>query len=161
MLGIETSNLGFSYETEIASGKLVEINKVIRGCELEIEGHTFDIDLIPFGSGSFDVVIGMNWLSKHKAKIIFHEKVVRILLRNGVTLRVVGERPEEKVRHLRSAKSKEKKKENIVVVRNFPEIKDRLKAAHDRQKSYADKRRKPLMFSVGDHVCSKCRLRKV
>nr|GEU70028.1 hypothetical protein [Tanacetum cinerariifolium] len=28
-------------------------------------------------------------------------------------------------------------------------IKDRLKAAHDRQKSYADKRRKPLEFSVG------------
>nr|GEW82376.1 putative reverse transcriptase domain-containing protein [Tanacetum cinerariifolium] len=31
-------------------------------------------------------------------------------------------------------------------------IKDRLKAARDRQKSYADRRRKPLEFSVGDHV---------
>ncbi|GJY77481.1 putative reverse transcriptase domain-containing protein [Tanacetum coccineum] len=30
------------------------------------------------------------------------------------------------------------------------QIKDRLKAARDRQKSYADKRRKPLEFSVGD-----------
>ncbi|GJT32759.1 putative reverse transcriptase domain-containing protein [Tanacetum coccineum] len=35
------------------------------------------------------------------------------------------------------------------------QIKDRLKAAHDRQKSYADKRRKPLEFSVGDHVLLK------
>ncbi|GJZ15691.1 putative reverse transcriptase domain-containing protein [Tanacetum coccineum] len=93
--------------------------EVIRGCGLEIEGRTFDIDLILFGSGSFDVIVGMDWLSKHKAEIIFHEKVVRILLRNGVTLRVVGERPEEKVRHLRSAKSKEKKKENIFMVRDF------------------------------------------
>ncbi|GKC19869.1 putative reverse transcriptase domain-containing protein [Tanacetum coccineum] len=121
-LGIESSNLGFSLEIEIASGQLVEIDKVIRGCELEIEGHTFNIDLIPFRSESFDVIVGMDWLSKHKAKIICHEKVVRIPLRNGKTLRVIGERPEEKVRHLRSAKTKEQKKEDIVVVRNFPEV---------------------------------------
>ncbi|GJU89113.1 putative reverse transcriptase domain-containing protein [Tanacetum coccineum] len=35
------------------------------------------------------------------------------------------------------------------------EIKDRLKAARDRQKSYADKRRKPVEFSVGDYVLLK------
>ncbi|GKD56731.1 putative reverse transcriptase domain-containing protein [Tanacetum coccineum] len=122
VLGIETSNLGFSYEIEIASGQLVEIDKVIRGCKLEIEVHTFNIDLIPFGSGSFDVLVGMDWLSKHKAEIICHEKVVRIPLRNGKTLIVIGERPEEKVRHLSSAKTKEQKKEDIVVVRNFSEV---------------------------------------
>ncbi|GKA67136.1 hypothetical protein Tco_0766944 [Tanacetum coccineum] len=32
------------------------------------------------------------------------------------------------------------------------QIKDRLKAAHDHQKSYVDKRRKPLEFSVGEYV---------
>ncbi|GJX51382.1 reverse transcriptase domain-containing protein [Tanacetum coccineum] len=57
LLGIEPSDLGFNYEIEIASGQLVEIDKVIRGCKLEIEGHVFDINLIPFGSGSFDVII--------------------------------------------------------------------------------------------------------
>ncbi|GKC73612.1 hypothetical protein Tco_1119495, partial [Tanacetum coccineum] len=55
--GIEPSELGFRYEIEIASGQLVEINKVIKGCKLEIKGHVFDIDLIPFGHGSFDVII--------------------------------------------------------------------------------------------------------
>ncbi|GKA05755.1 putative reverse transcriptase domain-containing protein [Tanacetum coccineum] len=35
------------------------------------------------------------------------------------------------------------------------QIKDRLKAARDRQKSYGDKRRKPLEFNVGDHVLLK------
>ncbi|GKA54570.1 reverse transcriptase domain-containing protein, partial [Tanacetum coccineum] len=35
------------------------------------------------------------------------------------------------------------------------QIKDRLKVARDHQKSYADKRRKPLEFSVGDHVLLK------
>nr|GEW14108.1 putative reverse transcriptase domain-containing protein [Tanacetum cinerariifolium] len=121
MTGIESSDLGFSYEIEIASGQLVEIDKIIRGCKLEIEGHTFSIDLIPFGSRSFDVIVGIDWLSKHKAEIICHEMVVRIILCNRKTLRVIGERLEEKVRHLRSAKTKEQKKEDIVVVRNFPE----------------------------------------
>ncbi|GKA49101.1 putative reverse transcriptase domain-containing protein [Tanacetum coccineum] len=124
LLGIEPSNLGFSYEIEIASGQLVEINKVIRGCKLEIEGHVFDIDLIPFGHGSFDMIIGMDWLSKHKAEIVCHEKVVRIPLQKGKVLRVIGERPEEKVRHLMSAKAKEQKQEEIVVVRNFPETRE-------------------------------------
>ncbi|GJW65948.1 putative reverse transcriptase domain-containing protein [Tanacetum coccineum] len=58
LLGLEPSDLGFKYEIEIASGQLVEIDKVIKGCKLEIEGHVFDIDLIPFRHGSFDVIIG-------------------------------------------------------------------------------------------------------
>ncbi|GJY94842.1 retrotransposon protein, putative, ty3-gypsy subclass, partial [Tanacetum coccineum] len=121
LLGIEPSELGFRYEIEIASGQLVEIDKVIKGCKLEIEGHVFDIDLIPFGHGSFDVIIGMDWLSNHKAEIICHEKVVRIPLLDGKVLRVLGERPEEKARLLMSAKASDKKQEEIVVVRDFPE----------------------------------------
>ncbi|GKF46270.1 putative reverse transcriptase domain-containing protein, partial [Tanacetum coccineum] len=102
------SELGFRYEIEIASGQLVAIDKVIKGCKLEIEGHVFDIDLIPFGHESFDVIISMYWLSNHKAKIICHEKV-RIPLLDGKVLRVLGERPEEKARLLMSAKASDKK----------------------------------------------------
>nr|GEU78456.1 reverse transcriptase domain-containing protein [Tanacetum cinerariifolium] len=101
---IEPSELGFRYEIEIASRQLVEIDKVIKGCKLEIEGHVFDIDLIPFGHGSFDVIIGMDWLSNHKTEVGFHEKVVRIPLLDGRVPRVLGERPVEKVRLLMSAK---------------------------------------------------------
>ncbi|GJX35993.1 putative reverse transcriptase domain-containing protein [Tanacetum coccineum] len=122
LLDIEPSNLGFSYEIEIASGQLVEINKVIHGCKLEIEGHTFDIDLIPFGHGSFDVIIGMDWLSRHKAEIVCHEKVVRIPLPHDEMLRVLGERPKEKVRHLISAKAERQKLKDIVIVRNFSKV---------------------------------------
>ncbi|GJV27259.1 putative reverse transcriptase domain-containing protein [Tanacetum coccineum] len=122
LLRLEPSELGFRYEIEIASGKLVEINKVIKGYKREIEGHVFDIDLIPFGHGSFDVIIGMDWLSNHKAKVICHEKVVRIPLLDGKVLRVLGERPEEKTRLLMSDKASDKKQEDIVVVRDFPEV---------------------------------------
>ncbi|GJT31064.1 putative reverse transcriptase domain-containing protein [Tanacetum coccineum] len=121
-LGLEPSDLGFKYEIEIASGQLVEIDKVIKGCKLEIEGHVFDIDLIPFGHGSFDMIIGMDWLSNYKAEIVCHKKVVRIPLPNGKVLRVLGKRPKEKARLLMSAKASDKKQEEIVVVRDFSKV---------------------------------------
>ncbi|GKC84850.1 putative reverse transcriptase domain-containing protein, partial [Tanacetum coccineum] len=117
LLGLEPNDLGFRFEIEIASGQLVEIDKVIKGCKLEIEGHVFYIDLIPFGHGSFDMIIGMEWLSNYKAEIICHEKVVRIPLPDSKVLRVLGERPEEKARLLMSAKANERKQEDIIVFR--------------------------------------------
>ncbi|GJW78213.1 putative reverse transcriptase domain-containing protein [Tanacetum coccineum] len=95
LLGIEPSELGFKYEIEIASGQLVEIDKVIKGCKLEIKGHVFDINLIPFGHG------------------------MRIPLPDGKVLKVLGERPEEKAKLLMSAKASDKKQEEIDVVRDF------------------------------------------
>ncbi|GKE67838.1 putative reverse transcriptase domain-containing protein, partial [Tanacetum coccineum] len=126
LLDIEPNNLGFSYEIDITSEKLVEINKVICGCQLELKGHTFDIDLIPFRHRSFDVIVGMDWLSRHKAKNVCHEKVVRIPLPHNEMLRVLGERPEEKVRHLMSAKTKVQKLKDIAIVQNFFESPYRL-----------------------------------
>ncbi|GJT56473.1 putative reverse transcriptase domain-containing protein [Tanacetum coccineum] len=40
-------------------------------------------------------------------------------------------------------------------IKKISQIKDRLKVVRDHQKSYADKRRKPLEFSVGDYVLLK------
>ncbi|GJU39160.1 putative reverse transcriptase domain-containing protein [Tanacetum coccineum] len=111
LLGLEPNDLG----------QLVEIDKVIKGYKLEIKGHVFDIDLIPFGHGNFDVIIGMDWLSNYKAEIICHEKVVRIP--TGWQVLVCMERKtEEKARLLMSAKASDKKQEEIVVVRDFSEV---------------------------------------
>ncbi|GJS03566.1 putative reverse transcriptase domain-containing protein [Tanacetum coccineum] len=103
-------------------GNGIQGNRARVGFMLEIEGHVFDIDLIPFGHGSFDVIIGMDWLSNYKAEIICHEKVVRIPLADGKVLSVLGERLEDKERLLMSAKANDKKQEEIVVVRDFPEV---------------------------------------
>ncbi|GKA36695.1 putative reverse transcriptase domain-containing protein [Tanacetum coccineum] len=64
----------------------------------------------------------MDWLSNHKAEIICHEKVVRIPLVDRKVLRVLGEKPEKKMRQLMSAKANEKKQEEIVVVKDFLEV---------------------------------------
>ncbi|GJY60672.1 putative reverse transcriptase domain-containing protein [Tanacetum coccineum] len=111
-----------TYEIKIASGQLVEIDKVIKDCKLKTRSM-LDIDLNNIlGNGSFDVIIGMDWLSNYKAELICHEKVVRILLPDDKVLRVLGERLEEKARLLMSAKASDKKQEEIVVVRDFPEV---------------------------------------
>ncbi|GJR16540.1 putative reverse transcriptase domain-containing protein [Tanacetum coccineum] len=55
-----------------ASGQLVEIDKVIKGRKLEIKGHVFDIDLISFGHGSFDVIIGER--PEEKARLLMCAK---------------------------------------------------------------------------------------
>ncbi|GJY32490.1 putative reverse transcriptase domain-containing protein [Tanacetum coccineum] len=107
---------------EITKRVASRIDKVIKGCKLEIEGHVFDIDLIPFGHGSFDVIIGMNWLSNHKAEIICHEKVVRIPLLDGKVHRVLEKKPKEKIQQLKMFKAKEKEQEEIVMVRDFLEV---------------------------------------
>nr|GEY31958.1 hypothetical protein [Tanacetum cinerariifolium] len=75
LINMQPSVISLSYEIEIASDVKVEINKIIQGCRLEIEGHTFIIDLIPFRYGSFHVIVGMDWLSKLRAKILKTMKV--------------------------------------------------------------------------------------
>ncbi|GKE66372.1 hypothetical protein Tco_1520533, partial [Tanacetum coccineum] len=48
--------------------------------------------LISLNHGSFDVIVGIDWLSKRKFVIVCHEKVVEIPLEGSRKLRVQGER---------------------------------------------------------------------
>ncbi|GJX83295.1 putative reverse transcriptase domain-containing protein [Tanacetum coccineum] len=110
---MKPSVISFSYEIEIASGVIVETNNIIRGCRLKLEGHTFIIDLIPFGYGSFDVVVGMDWLSKLRVKIVCYEKIVQIpFITNGIFLEV-HERPKGNLKQLKTMKVNELKLKDI------------------------------------------------
>ncbi|GKB69048.1 putative reverse transcriptase domain-containing protein, partial [Tanacetum coccineum] len=100
LINMKPSVKRIGYEIEIDSGLKVVTNMIVRGCRLELEGHTFIIDLIPFGHGSFDVIIGMDWLSKLRAKIVCLEKIVQIPLSNGENLVVHGELPEGNLKQL-------------------------------------------------------------
>ncbi|GJY40405.1 putative reverse transcriptase domain-containing protein, partial [Tanacetum coccineum] len=67
------------------------------------------------GHGSFDVIVGMDWLSQHKAVIVCHEKVVEIPVEDGRILRVHGERTVGITKALKSAKEDEPKLSDISV----------------------------------------------
>ncbi|GJX66187.1 putative reverse transcriptase domain-containing protein [Tanacetum coccineum] len=85
MLNIPPITLNTTYDIEMADGNLVGTNTVILGCTLILLNQTFKIDLIPIKLGSFDVVVGMDWLFKYHVRIICDEKVVHILF-DGETL---------------------------------------------------------------------------
>ncbi|GKB16243.1 putative reverse transcriptase domain-containing protein [Tanacetum coccineum] len=78
LLDVAPTTLDTSYAVELADGRISETNIVLRGCTLGLLGHPFDIDLMPVELGSFDVIIGMDWLAKYHALIVCDEKVVRI-----------------------------------------------------------------------------------
>nr|GFB80783.1 reverse transcriptase domain-containing protein [Tanacetum cinerariifolium] len=66
------------YAVELADGRIVGVNTVIRSCTLNFLNHPFNIDLMPVEMGSFDVIIGMDWLSRYQAVIVCANKIVRI-----------------------------------------------------------------------------------
>ncbi|GKE02909.1 putative reverse transcriptase domain-containing protein [Tanacetum coccineum] len=55
-----------------------EANGIIRDPKLELENSRFTFDLVPLSYESIDVVVGENWLLRHKAEMVCHEKVVKI-----------------------------------------------------------------------------------
>nr|GEV70104.1 putative reverse transcriptase domain-containing protein [Tanacetum cinerariifolium] len=91
LIDIKPNVINPKYEIEIVSGVKVVTNMIVRGCRLELKGHTFTIDLIPFSHGSFYVIIGMDWLSKLRAKIVCFKKIVQVSLSTGDILEVHGE----------------------------------------------------------------------
>ncbi|GJX63336.1 putative reverse transcriptase domain-containing protein [Tanacetum coccineum] len=77
LLDITLDTLDVSYVVELADGRISETNTVLRGCMLGLLGHPFNIDLMPVELGSFDAIIGMDWLANHHAVIVYDEKVVQ------------------------------------------------------------------------------------
>ncbi|KAJ0914905.1 putative nucleotidyltransferase, Ribonuclease H [Helianthus annuus] len=134
--------LSSKHIVEIANGRNIEASHVIHDCKLELSGQTFSIDLFPVKLGSFDVVIGMDWLSKHRAEILCQEKAVRIPRRSGKPLIVQGNKGGEVTGIISLLKAqkclqkghtailalvsdtheKEKRIEDFPVVRDYPEV---------------------------------------
>ncbi|GKC67942.1 putative reverse transcriptase domain-containing protein [Tanacetum coccineum] len=78
LLDIIADTLDVSYAIELADGRVFKTNTVLRGCTLGLLGHPFNIDLMLVELSSFDVIIGMDWLTNHHAVIVCDEKIVRI-----------------------------------------------------------------------------------
>ncbi|GJY69265.1 reverse transcriptase domain-containing protein, partial [Tanacetum coccineum] len=78
LIDITTSTLDNSYDVELADERITGVNTIFYGCTLNLLNHPFNIDLITVELGSFDAIIGMDWLSKYHAMIVCDEKIVRI-----------------------------------------------------------------------------------
>ncbi|KAL8134291.1 hypothetical protein AgCh_009363 [Apium graveolens] len=61
---------------ELANKNQVPVDRVCPRCNIEIVGHHFYTNLIPFKLGKFDVILGMDWLSENNAQIDYTGKEV-------------------------------------------------------------------------------------
>nr|GFA38558.1 putative reverse transcriptase domain-containing protein [Tanacetum cinerariifolium] len=77
-INITPSTLDQCYDVKLADGRIIGLNTILRGCTLNLLNHPFNIDLMPVELGSFDLIIGMDWLAKYQAVIAYAEKIVRI-----------------------------------------------------------------------------------
>ncbi|GJR99612.1 putative reverse transcriptase domain-containing protein [Tanacetum coccineum] len=148
-ISITPTTLENHYDVELADGKIIGVNTIIRGCTLNFMNHLFNIDLMPVPLGSFDVIIGMDWLTKYHGVIICDEKIVRVPFgKETLIFQGDGSNPRKESRlniiscsiaqeylskgcdvflahvTMKEAKDKseEKRLEDMPIVRDFPEV---------------------------------------
>ncbi|GJR47656.1 putative reverse transcriptase domain-containing protein [Tanacetum coccineum] len=125
LLDMIPDTLDVSYTVELADGRISETNTILRGCKLGLLGHPFNIDLMPVELGSFDVIIGMDWLANHHAVIMCDEKIVLIpyedetqkYIKKGCPIFLAQITKKET-----EDKSEDKRLEDVPIVREFPEV---------------------------------------
>ncbi|KAI3754867.1 hypothetical protein L1987_54659 [Smallanthus sonchifolius] len=142
LLAKTRSKLKKTFTVEVADGNTITIDSIIHDCSLELNGHTFPVNLIPMPLGSFDVIIGMDWLSKNHAEVMCFEKYIRVPLPSGDILKVFGEKPCKGLKlmscitaqryirkkcmvflaHVIQKEDKERRIEDIPIIREFPEV---------------------------------------
>ena len=71
----------------------VIVNKVYRDCPIKIREHEFLGDLIELSFREFDVILGMDWLSRHRAIVDCRMKRVTVRTPNDSEVIFIGERP--------------------------------------------------------------------
>ncbi|GJT14125.1 putative reverse transcriptase domain-containing protein [Tanacetum coccineum] len=77
-IDITQSTLDHYYDVELADRRIIGLNTILSGCTLNFLNHPFNINLMPIEIGSFDAIVGMDWLAKYQAVIVCAEKIVRI-----------------------------------------------------------------------------------
>ncbi|KAI3808107.1 hypothetical protein L1987_24050 [Smallanthus sonchifolius] len=142
LLAKTRSQLEKTFTVEVANGDSLTIDSIIYDYSLELNDHSFPINLVPMPLGSFDIIIGMDWLSNHHAEVICFEKCIQIPLPSGETLRVFGEKPCKGLKlmscttaqkylrkkyiaflaHIVQKDVKEKSIQDIPIIRDFPEV---------------------------------------
>ncbi|XP_076953607.1 uncharacterized protein LOC143627732 [Bidens hawaiensis] len=134
------AKLDCPYTVELANGNTTQANTIMRDYTLTFDDHSLNIDLIPFKLGSFDLVVGMDWLSRNQAEVACAEKLICIPLQSGETLIIQGEKLDRKLKIISCMKArkllrkqcyaflahvidkKSKVKKDIPVLKDFPEV---------------------------------------
>ncbi|GJQ97045.1 putative reverse transcriptase domain-containing protein [Tanacetum coccineum] len=90
-IDIPPTALDTNFSVELADGKSLTTSTILRRCTLNLQNHLFKIDLLPIELGSFDVIIGMDWMAEHRVEVVCYEKYIHVPYRNDMLI-IQGER---------------------------------------------------------------------
>nr|GEV59923.1 putative ribonuclease H-like domain-containing protein [Tanacetum cinerariifolium] len=111
-----------SYDVKLADGKIVRVDTIMQGCTINFLGHLFNKDLMPVELGSFDVIIGMDWLRRCHDVIVCDEKLVQIPHGNETLTFHGNESNNGRESRLTVISSKGKQLEDVPVTWDHPEV---------------------------------------
>ncbi|GJX72292.1 putative reverse transcriptase domain-containing protein [Tanacetum coccineum] len=119
-IDITPTALDHYYDVELADGRIIGLNTILRGCTLNILNHPFNIDLMPVELGSFDAIIGRDWLKQpgkrgSSAHYLVHQNT-RIHAKRMSSL--FGKRYNKGDGN----KSKKKRLEDVLIVQDFLDV---------------------------------------
>nr|GFB25675.1 putative reverse transcriptase domain-containing protein [Tanacetum cinerariifolium] len=120
-INITPSTLDHGYDVKLADRRIIGLNTILRGCTLNLLNHPFNIDLIPVELGSFDAIIGMDWLANNQGNatrlsIISCTKIEKCV-KKGFPIFLAHITTKEV-----EDKSEKKRLEDVPIVQNFPEV---------------------------------------
>ena len=84
--------LGYDISVSMQAGGVAIVNTVIRACPIVLPFVTMHADLIVITLREFDVILGMDWLSKNHAIVDCHTKEVVMDIDGQLKMVIVGER---------------------------------------------------------------------
>ena len=86
------SETGYDILVTNPQGHSVIVNRVYRDCPIRIREYEFSGDLIELLFREFDVILGMNWLSRHQVVVDCRMKRVSLRTPSGDEVTFIGER---------------------------------------------------------------------
>ena len=75
-------------------GHSVRVNRVYKNCPLLVHDREFSVDLIALPFHEFDLILGMDWLSKHRAIVDCDKKIILLKCSDLSEVTVQGIRSE-------------------------------------------------------------------
>jgi hypothetical protein len=92
LIDLNSCKMSKAYAVELANGKVIGADEIITGCTLNLDDHLFYIDLMPIKLGSFDIVVGMDWMAGNKVEIVSDKRLLRIHLPSNQVLKIYVEK---------------------------------------------------------------------
>ena len=92
-LGVKSCELLSSICISTAVGMSVDVHVEYPNCPVRIGDHVLPATLLPLHMRDFDVILGMDWLEKHKAVIDCESRVVKFKMGDDLVVDYHGSKP--------------------------------------------------------------------